>query len=41
LSRHYRDLTSMWAAGRSVPIRRDGASYRHDAIGTLRLQPSG
>jgi penicillin G amidase len=41
LSRHYRDLTRLWAAGRSVPIRRDGASYRQGAIGTLRLQPTG
>ena len=41
LSRHYRNLTQLWAAGRSVPIRRDGASYRQEAIGALRLQPSG
>jgi penicillin G amidase len=41
LSRHYRDLTDLWAAGRSVPIRRDGASYRQGAIGALRLQPPG
>ena len=41
LSRHYRDLTRLWATGRSVPIARDGASYRLGAIGTLRLQPSG
>jgi penicillin amidase len=41
LSRHYRDLTALWAAGRSVAIVRDGAGYRHGAIGTLRLQPSG
>jgi penicillin amidase len=41
LSRHYRDLTALWAAGRSVPIRRDGASYRREAIGALRLQPPG
>jgi penicillin amidase len=41
LSRHYRDLTELWANGRSVPIGQDGASYRQGAIGTLRLQPSG
>jgi penicillin G amidase len=41
LSRHYRDLTKLWAAGRSVPIRREGAEYRQGAVGTLRLQPSG
>jgi penicillin amidase len=41
LSRHYHDLTGLWATGRSVPIGRDGASYRPGAIGTLRLQPSG
>jgi penicillin G amidase len=41
LSPHYRDLTYLWAVGRSVPIRRDGASYRREAVGALRLQPSG
>jgi penicillin amidase len=40
LSRHYRDLTSLWAAGRSVLIRREGAGYRHEAVGTLHLRPS-
>jgi penicillin amidase len=40
LSRHYRDLTRLWAAGTSVPIGRDRASYRKEAIGTLRLQSS-
>jgi penicillin G amidase len=40
LSRHYRDLTRLWATGRSVPIGRDRASYWPGAIGTLRLQPS-
>jgi penicillin amidase len=41
LSRHYRDLTELWVAGRLVPIRRDAAAYRHGAIGALRLQPRG
>jgi penicillin amidase len=40
LSPHYRDLTRLWAADASVPIGRDRASYRKEAIGTLRLQPS-
>jgi penicillin amidase len=41
LSRHYRDLTRLWATGGSVPIGRDRASYRQGAIGTLRLEASG
>jgi penicillin G amidase len=41
LSRHYRDLTRLWATGGSVPIGRDRASYRRGAIGTLRLEASG
>jgi penicillin amidase len=41
LSRHWRDLTQLWADGGSVPVRRDGASYRQQAIGGLRLQPGG
>jgi penicillin amidase len=41
LSAHHRDLTRLWAAGGSVPIPRDGASYRQGAIGTLRLHPPG
>jgi penicillin G amidase len=39
LSRRYEDLTALWASGRSVPIRRDGASYRRLALGELRLAP--
>ena len=31
LSRHYRDLTTLWATGGSVPIERDRASYRQGA----------
>jgi penicillin G amidase len=41
LSRHYRDLTELWAAGRAVPIRRDATDNRQAAIGALRLQPGG
>ncbi len=41
LSRHYRDLTTLWATGGSVPIERDRASYRQGATGILGLQPSG
>ena len=37
LSHHYADLTELWASGRSVPIGRDGASYRLQAVGELRL----
>jgi penicillin amidase len=40
LSRHYRDLARLWATGGSVPIQRDRASYRQEAIGMLRLQPA-
>ncbi|HEX6113341.1 MAG TPA: penicillin acylase family protein [Geminicoccaceae bacterium] len=39
LSHHYADLTELWASGRSVPIGRDGASYRRQAVGELRLAP--
>jgi penicillin amidase len=41
LSRHYRDLTRLWAAGGSVPIGRDRAGYGPGAIGTLALEPAG
>ena len=41
LSRHYRDLTRLWAMARSVPVGRDGATYRQEAIGVLHLQPAG
>ena len=37
LSRHYRDLTALWAGGRTVPMDRDVA--RQDAVGVLTLQP--
>jgi penicillin amidase len=39
LSRHYDDLTGLWAQGRSVPLGRDGAIYRQQAVGELRLEP--
>ena len=39
LSRHYDDLTGLWAGGRSVPLGRDGAIYRQQAVGELRLEP--
>ena len=39
LSRHYDDLTGFWAGGRSVPLGRDGAIYRQQAVGELRLEP--
>ena len=38
LSRHYDDLTVLWARNRSVPIARDGAAYRQQAVGELRLE---
>jgi penicillin G amidase len=38
LSRHYGDLTELWARGASVPILRDGADYRQQAVGRLRLE---
>ena len=37
LSRHYRDLTELWASGQSVAIERAPESYRQEAIGELRL----
>ncbi len=40
LSRHYDDLTVLWARNRSVPIARDGAAYRQQAVGELRLELS-
>ncbi|MGH6895165.1 MAG: penicillin acylase family protein [Geminicoccaceae bacterium] len=39
LSRHYRDLTDLWARGHAVPIDRDPQSYRQEGIGELRLRP--
>lgn len=40
LSPYYRDLTALWASGRSVPI--SGAGDRVEgAIGRLRLRPKG
>jgi penicillin amidase len=39
LSPHYDDLTAPWAAGRAVPLGRDGRAYRRQAIGELRLKP--
>jgi penicillin G amidase len=41
LSRHYRDLTTLWVSGGSVPIGRDRAGDRQGPVGTLRLQPFG
>jgi penicillin amidase len=41
LSRYYGDLTGLWAEGRSVPLGRDGAIYRQQAFGELRLEPPG
>jgi penicillin amidase len=38
LSRHYDDLTVLWARGASVPIGRDGADDRQEAVGKLRLE---
>jgi penicillin G amidase len=37
LSPHYRDLTDLWASGRSVAIERSPNSYREESIGELRL----
>jgi penicillin G amidase len=39
LSRHYRDLTALWATGQAVAIERVARSYRQGAVGVLRLQP--
>jgi penicillin amidase len=39
LSRHYHDLTALWATGGSVPIARSADAYRSRAIGQLRLVP--
>jgi penicillin G amidase len=39
LSPHYDDLTGLWAKGGSVPLGRDGAIYRQQAVGELRLEP--
>jgi acyl-homoserine lactone acylase PvdQ len=37
LSPHYRDLTALWASGRSLAIEPVAESYRRGAIGELRL----
>jgi penicillin amidase len=39
LSRHYRDLTALWAAGQAVPIDRVPTAFRQDAIGVVHLRP--
>jgi penicillin G amidase len=39
LSRHYRDLTELWARGQGVLIDRDPRAYRQGATGELRLGP--
>jgi penicillin amidase len=39
LSSHYRDLTRLWAAGDTVGMSRDPATYGRGALGRLRLQP--
>ena len=40
LSRHYRDLTALWATGQGVAIDRTAGSDRENAVGVLRLHPS-
>ena len=41
LSPHYRDLTDLWAAGKTVPMAREPEHYRSDALGRLILKPEG
>lgn len=38
-SRHYRDMTTLWAAGGDLPMTADPAAYRPAAGGALRLLP--
>jgi acyl-homoserine lactone acylase PvdQ len=40
LSRHYRDLTALWARGESIPMTRRPEVYGESAIGRLRLIPA-
>ncbi|MGH6903989.1 MAG: penicillin acylase family protein [Geminicoccaceae bacterium] len=39
LSRHYRDLTGLWAKDQAVAIERAPQAYRRGGIGELRLHP--
>jgi penicillin amidase len=39
LSRHYRDLTDLWARDQVVTINRAAQAYRRGGIGELRLRP--
>ena len=41
LSRHYDDLTVLWASGRAVPIPRHGSDQPQPVIGELRLTLPG
>jgi penicillin amidase len=41
LSPHYRDLTSLWAAGETLPMLRDPERYGEDGLGRLILTPAG
>ena len=41
LSSHYRDLSSLWADGRTIPIATRPEVYGRDAIGRLTLLPAG
>ncbi|MGH6944759.1 MAG: penicillin acylase family protein [Geminicoccaceae bacterium] len=40
LSAHYRDLTTLWARGETVPMTRRPEIYREKAIGRLKLEPA-
>ena len=39
LSPHFQDLTDLWAAGETLPMTRNPARYREDALGRLQLRP--
>jgi penicillin amidase len=41
LSRHYRDMTRLWATGDDLPMVTDPAAYRSDISRALRLMPPG
>ena len=41
LSAHYRDLTGLWATGKTLAMQRDPERYRLDAVGQLILTPIG
>ena len=40
LSGHYRDLTTLWARGETVPMTLRREIYRENALGRLTLEPS-